>query len=87
MFNKNFGARRGGIEAKKVHHNTIGKAGLGKDYRPDEIFKAQLSEQTRQISRMAKEWEIEGRADKRYGNNKSQGTNASRKFGCFLNTK
>lgn len=84
MFNKEFGARRGGIEAKKVHHNTIGKAGLGKDNRPDEIFKAQLHEQTRQISRMAKEWAIEGRADKRYGNNKSQDTNASRRFGNII---
>lgn len=80
MFNKEFGARRGGIEAAKVHHNIVGKAGLGKDNRPDSVFKAQLSEQTRQISRMFKEWEIEGKADKRYGNKKSTETNASRKF-------
>lgn len=84
MFNKEFGARRGGIDAKRVHHNTIGKAGLGKDYRLDEIFKAQLHEQTRQLSRMANEWAIEGRADKRYGNYKSKGTNASRRFGDIM---
>ena len=84
MFNKEFGARRGGVEAKSVHHNTIGKAGLGKDYRLDEIFKAQLHEQTRQLSRMAKEWAVEGRADKRYANNKSKGTNASRKFSDII---
>lgn len=53
------------LDAKRLHHNTYGSRGLGKDNRPDEIFKAQLDAQTR---RMFNEWEIESRAEGRHAN-------------------
>lgn len=54
------------LDAKSLHHNTYGSRGLGKDNRPDEIFKAQLDAQTR---RMFNEFVIEAKADNHYGGN------------------
>lgn len=55
MFNKEFGARRGGINANKVHENIMGKGGIGANGMTDNIYKAQISAQTR---RMFNEHEI-----------------------------
>lgn len=81
MFSKHTIYPRGGFNANRVHE--MGQNKDDKDYHIKgniNIALARLGER-----RMFDEWAIEGRADNRYGNNKSQDTNTSRKFGSIIN--
>lgn len=46
MFNKDFNARRGGIEASKIHENISSRHGLNKN-----VYIARLKQGTRELSK------------------------------------